>query len=407
MKKALNITIIIVLTLILGSCNENDTSNLNRDFVINEINFYMQNNDSIELMFDTGLDDVEEEIEYGKADFFNYNLKNTSNVDIEYELYYLAFSNLLFIKQIVEKIEELSYGVCYENIVSTEKLCIDYKNDILVLRYYENIVDLDTIISHIYEFSRVEDKVIMKKYSTIYDTEKLETILHQKIVVDEYNSFLKEEFYPLTDSFVYEYTNYLEQEYFMYKGVMDAEKEFVRQTVEFYIPSFNAYVSYDIKEDLLEDYRIKIFKDGHRVLKVDVNIKDNNPTVNELTWNLLSIDGWNSIDVIAKTHYIYQGSFQTMEDYIISVQLNGYGKVVAYKMFEGDLIDSDITLKEYGLTSGYTLQNIENTRLFFESNYITELFDYGFINNDPNNRLIIKSSVEVDNQELEVFIDKF
>ncbi len=96
-----------------------------------------------------------------------------------------------------------------------------------------------------------------------------------------------------------------------------------------------------------------------------------------------------------------------MEDYIISVQLNGYGKVVAYKMFEGDLIDSDITLKEYGLTSGYTLQNIENTRLFFESNYITELFDYGFINNDPNNRLIIKSSVEVDNQELEVFIDKF
>ena len=314
---------------------------------------------------------------------------------------------MLFIKQIVEKIEELSYGVCYENIVSTEKLCIDYKNDILVLRYYENIVDLDTIISHIYEFSRVEDKVIMKKYSTIYDTEKLETILHQKIVVDEYNSFLKEEFYPLTDSFVYEYTNYLEQEYFMYKGVMDAEKEFVRQTVEFYIPSFNAYVSYDIKEDLLEDYRIKIFKDGHRVLKVDVNIKDNNPTVNELTWNLLSIDGWNSIDVIAKTHYIYQGSFQTMEDYIISVQLNGYGKVVAYKMFEGDLIDSDITLKEYGLTSGYTLQNIENTRLFFESNYITELFDYGFINNDPNNRLIIKSSVEVDNQELEVFIDKF
>lgn len=405
--KQLLMSFIVLSVVLLSSCTTTETNNIKKDFVLNEIDFYMENNNLVDMMFDTGLADVEDKIIYRKTDFFNYDLKDTKNVDVEYDEYYEAFNTLFLVKHVLGEMEVFEYDTCFNAIVNNEKLCINYVDNVLQIDYYEYIVELDIIISHRFDLTKQNDKAIMTKYTRIYDNEEEVEILSTKLHVYGYDYFVKEEYYPETDSFVYENTNYLEQTYFMYKGVLNEDLEFIRQTVEMYIPGYNAYVSYDIKEDTLEDYRVKLFSEGHRVLKVDVNIKQNNPTVNELTWNLLSIDGWGSVDEVSKVFYVYQGSFETMEDYYVTVQLNGYGKVNAYKLFSGSITNEDITLVEYDMNSGYTLDDIETARLFFSQNYVHTLESYGFTSNNPENRFVVNDDVYIYDNDFEEYAARF
>lgn len=407
MKKVFGVFVLTIFLFILGGCTDEQANNSDKDFVINEIDFYMENNIQLEAMFSAGLPDVEKKNSYLKSDFINYDLKDTKNVDVEYDEYYEAFNSLFLVKYALREMNYFAYGTCFNNIIDNEKLCIDYQNEVLEIDYYEYISDLDIFIYHRYDLSKKDDIVHMIKYTRIYDSEKEEEILAKKFEVYGKEIFLIQEYYPETDSFVYEYTNYVTQEFFMYKGVLNEELEFIRQTVEFYIPGYKAFVSYDMKEDLLEDYRVKLFDQGHRVVKLDVNVKSNNPTVNEITWNLLSIDGWDSVDEYSNIYYIYQGSFQTLDDYIISVQLDGYGKVNAYKIFEGDLVNEDLTLENYSLQSGYDMSDIELARLFFTQNYQERINDFGFEVNDPDNHLIVYHNIYVYQSDFEAYIARF
>ncbi|AIO18398.1 hypothetical protein KQ51_00515 [Candidatus Izimaplasma bacterium HR1] len=404
MRKLLNITMLVFLTILLSSCGNEVDSEITQNFVLGEIDFYLQNNDLLNDYFDTNLDDVGEKITYTKASFFNYDLKNTNNVDIEYDDYYTSFSNLIFVKQAVNEIDNFAYNTCYNETISTETVCVHYDNEVLKIEYYEHISELDVAMSHRYELTKIDGVVSMVKYMTVYDIANDREILDRKIEVYGRDYILDKLYYPETRSFVYEYTSYEDQEYFMYKGTLDSNQEFIRQTIEYYIHQFKAFVSYDIKNDLLEDYRVKLFDDGHRVLKADINVKDNNPTVNELSWNMLSVENWSTVEYILENHYLYLGNYPIMQDYEFDVQLSGYGKVTAYKMFEGDLENTDITLETYGLESGYNLSDINNAKLYFESNYVNELLVYGFAHNDPDNRLILSIELVFMDSELSKYI---
>jgi hypothetical protein len=395
---------LVFLTILLSSCGNEVDSEITQNFVLGEIDFYLQNNDLLNDYFDTNLDDVGEKITYTKASFFNYDLKNTNNVDIEYDDYYTSFSNLIFVKQAVNEIDNFAYNTCYNETISTETVCVHYDNEVLKIEYYEHISELDVAMSHRYELTKIDGVVSMVKYMTVYDIANDREILDRKIEVYGRDYILDKLYYPETRSFVYEYTSYEDQEYFMYKGTLDSNQEFIRQTIEYYIHQFKAFVSYDIKNDLLEDYRVKLFDDGHRVLKADINVKDNNPTVNELSWNMLSVENWSTVEYILENHYLYLGNYPIMQDYEFDVQLSGYGKVTAYKMFEGDLENTDITLETYGLESGYNLSDINNAKLYFESNYVNELLVYGFAHNDPDNRLILSIELVFMDSELSKYI---
>jgi hypothetical protein len=119
---------------------------------------------------------------------------------------------------------------------------------------------------------------------------------------------------------------------------------------------------------------------------------------------MLSIDNWNSVQYFNEELYIYKDSLTIMDDYELDIQLNGYGKIIAYKLFEGDLADLDITLNQYGLDSGYTLINVKEARTYFVSNYESKMANHGWIINDPINGITILNSVENKSFQFEQFI---
>ena len=263
---------------------------------------------------------------------------------------------------------------------------------------------MNVILRHSYKLTKEDDIAVMEKTTVVYDTQSDEEVIITKLEVIGDSLVRKQEYFPETGSFLYEYTSYQEQEYFMYKGTMLNENTYLRQTVEYYIPQYEVYVSYDFKEDGLEDYRVKFFEDGHRVVKIDVNVFKTKPSINELTWNMLSIDNWNSVQYFNEELYIYKDSLTIMDDYELDIQLNGYGKIIAYKLFEGDLADLDITLNQYGLDSGYTLINVKEARTYFVSNYESKMANHGWIINDPINGITILNSVENKSFQFEQFI---
>lgn len=405
--KKLILFLMMSITVFITGCTNPNTVDLEKDFVFNEIDFYMENNLFIDTMFKTGLDDIEPQTRYQKNSFFNYNLKSSNNVDVEYDEYYEAFNTLFLVKHIIDEVEDFEFDTCYTETISTERLCLYYINEVLQIEYYEHIDDLGISIGHHFDLLKENDQVIMTKYTRIFDHEAGIEILRSKRYVKGYDLFIHQVFYPQTDSFNYEYVDYLNQDYFMYKGVLNNDLEFIRQTVEIYDATNNAFVSYDIKEDVLEDYRVKLFKEGHRVLKLDVNIKTNNPTINEFTWNLLSLEGWTEVVRASDVYYIYNNSTKTLSDYFITVQLNGYGKVNAYIMYEGEITSESITLENYGLTTGYTLSDIESARTTFETNYIDLLSLHGFVSNSPENRLVVYNEVSMYNEDFMFFVNKF
>ena len=75
-----------------------------------------------------------------------------------------------------------------------------------------------------------------------------------------------------------------------------------------------------------------------------------------------------------------------MNDYSFEVQRSGYGKITAYKMFEGELTDQDVSLSNYGLNPRYSLISALIARDSFVENYIQEMANYGFVLSDISNR---------------------
>jgi len=409
MKKILSICLIFVSVIVLGACEEEADPDYLRYNVVEQIEFYIEANEYIEAINDEGLENVEESLSYTSDYFFNYDSKATLNVELEYGDFYEAFGQLLFVKNAIENIDAFQYDYYFEDVVTNETVYVNAQDGLLNIEYFEYLIELDTVLRHSYFLETVNEEVHMEKYLEIYDCASEEVLIIKRFSVfgDRYvESF---EYYPETDSFLYNYDSKEDQEYFKYKGTMD-NGEFIRQTIEYYIAPHRSYVSFDIKEDVLEDYRIKIFEDGHRVVKIDVNVKSSNPTVNELTWNLLSIPGWDSVEYILEDYFVYQGSYTILDDYDIDVQLKGYGKVEAYKLFEGELAENDLSLVDYGLNSGITLAMANTSKLYFESNYVSEMLTYGFTVNDEDNRLLVynavKPSLEV-SQEFEDYIDNY
>ena len=409
MKKILNVFIITMFIIILSGCNELTDPDYLRQSVIKQIEFYMEANEYIESINNESLDDVEESISYISDDFFNYDSKATLNVELEYDDFYVAFGQLLFVKNVVENIENFEYDKFFKDVVTNETIYVQADEGLLNIEYFEYLIGLDAIIRHSYFLKTVNDEVHMEKYLEIYDCDFDEVIIIKSFSVFGDRYVESYEYYPETSSFSYTYNSKEEQEYFKYKGTLD-NGQFIRQTVEYYIAPYRSYVSFDLKDDKLEDYRIKIFDKGHRVVKIDVNVKSNNPTINELTWNLLSVSGWDSIEYVLEDYYIYKGSYNTLEDYDINVQFKGYGKVEAYKLFEGEMTESDVSLVNYDLDSGITLDMANNAKLYFKSNYVAEMLKYGFVINDEDNKFIvynaIKPTLEI-SQKFKEYIDYY
>jgi hypothetical protein len=392
--KKLYILLILFLTFGLTSCSTSSNSEVVKNDILTLIDFYITYNEIINDQHDRSLDDVEESVIYDKTDFFNYDEKDINNVELEYDEAYVAFTQLLFVKEAVEEIDKIQFETYFEEIITTETLYLEELENGLFIDFYEVVTDLEVIIRHSYKLETINEDVYMEKYLEIYDIDTEESILMKRFIVEKGVSLTTLEYFPTTSSFLYIENDYQEQTFFLYKGTMLDEDTFIRQTIEYYIDEFSAYVSFDIKEDKLEDYRVKFFEDGHRVVKVDINVKNSNPTVNELTWNLLSIDGWDKLENISNDLYLYQGSTEILTDYDLSIQLDGYGKINAYKMFEGEIQEEDITLSEYGLDSGYTLAQVNAVKQYFIDHYESELNSYGFILNEPFNRFRVLEKVE-------------
>ncbi len=394
MKRIFLLAIISITIFFLSGCNFEQSPDSLRDSIIDKIDFYINANDYIDLINDESLIDVDEKREYIKDDFFNYDSKSPLNVELEYGEFHSSFSNLIFVKDAISDIEDFRYDSYFKNSKTDEMVLVNYEDGELYLDFYETLPELEVIIRHNYILNKVDEEAQMIKYLSVYDTETDEIIISKimKVFGDRYTESI--EYYPTTNSFTYLYNSKEDQDYFKYKGILTSDNYYLRQTVEYYIDEHNSFVSYDIKEDLLEDYRVKIFDEGHRIVKIDVNTFKNDPSINELTWNLLEVDGWDSVDYYLGEHFVYRNSISTMMDYEIDIQLNGYGKIIAYKLFEGDLSESDITLSEYGLNSGLTLQQAYDARDHFINNYRSELVKYGFTVNDVDNLDILLDIID-------------
>ena len=91
---------------------------------------------------------------------------------------------------------------------------------------------------------------------------------------------------------------------------------------------------------------------------------------------------------------LFRDNLPIMTDYEFSVQLNGYGKVEAYKMITGEVVEEEITLSKYNMMSGIDLEDIETAKTVFLSTYLDEVSDHGFTVGDLNNYNIIEEIFE-------------
>lgn len=404
--KKISFVIILSLLFLLSGCETDNTSKDNKRFIIDKIDEYATFNEVTEQLHDDSLDDVAISDYYVPTDFFNYQKKDSSNVELEYSNHYDAFSTLGFLINYINVLEEFDYDLYYELPEFRAMLKVTLNGDVVSLDYYQYFEELNIASRQYFILKEVDEQLFMERYSTTYDIDSESILLKQKLTVYEGSHIETVEYIPKTMTYTYIYNSYENQEYFKYKGFFDDVGDYTRETIEYYIPDHNSYVSYDIKDDELEDYIIKVFKDGHRVLKYDVNIFSSKDTETDLTWNLLSVDGWTQV---SNEGLLYLSSNLTMSDYHTTIQLSGYGKVSAEKEIVGDITNEDISLENYGLNSDISLSDLEDARLAFVDSYITTIEEYGFLVSNEFNFVFIENyflSYD-DNSKMNDFVNSY
>lgn len=379
----------LIFVIVLSGCESGFLSDTEIDTLIGKIERYTVYNEVTNILHDEKLDDVEVYNYYVKENFFNYNTKSTENVELEYTTHYNAFASLEYIIDYLQTIEEFNYGNYYELEEYNAMIKLTNVDKVITVDYYQYFEELDIVSRQYYVLKEKDSKLYMERFSTTVDLKTDDVLLHQKLSVLKGVNIEQIEYIPKTMTISYIYNSFENQEYFKYKGFFDDFGDYSRETVEVYLEEHNSFVSYDIKDDELEDYRIKVFDEGHRVLKYDVNIFKKNETESEFTWNLLSVDGWAQITNNGGEYQVFGNTGRIMEDYDVSIQRDGYGKIEAYKMITGDVTESDVNLSEYNEESHITLSQLEATRKAFVDVYVELGAQHGFIiSNEVNKELI-------------------
>lgn len=394
MKKVMLIITISFMILLTG-CEMNYLSTSEVNELVESITEFIDYNKLVDKIHDESLDDVEISNLYVKDDFFNYPNKVDTNVELEYTTHYNAFSTLEFIVELIESIDEFNYDSYYQIDEFSSMISVARVEGVIRIDYYQYFEDLDMVSRQNFVLKYKEDKIYMERFATTLDLDTDTVLLHQKLSVHEDSNIETIEFIPETLTYTYIYNSYEDQEYFKYKGFFDDQGEYTRETVEMYLESESAFVSYDIKDNKFEDYRVKVFEDGHRVLKYDVNIFNSKETETEFTWNLLSVDNWVQVVNSGGENFLYHATGTTMDDYNISIQRDGYGKVIAYKMITGEVNDTDVSLNDYKLESNITLEQLEKARLAYIDVVDSKVSERGFILSNPVNKTIISVYFEL------------
>jgi hypothetical protein len=379
----------IIMVMIMVGCESKYLRDSDKELLLTQIEKYTSYNEITDVLHDEKLEDVEVDDFYLKEDFFNYDNKGIENVELEYSTHYNAFSSLEYILNYIKTIDEFNYGNYYELEDYNAMIKVTSVDRIITIDYYQYFDELDIASRQYYVLKEKDSKLSLERYSTTVDLKTNDILLHQKLSVLEGDSIEQVEYIPKTMSYTYIYNSFEEQEYFKCKAFFDEYGDYNRETVEMYLEEHNSFVSYDIKNNELEDYRIKVFHEGHRVLKYDVNIFNKKETETEFTWNLLSVDGWTQVSHNSGEYQVFNEVGRTMEDYHISIQRNGYGKVNAYKLVTGDVSNREISLNNYNLESNISLDDLEAARQSFEDVYIQEVENHGFlVSNNVNMQFI-------------------
>ena len=387
--------LLIMVILTLSGCNlGNNSSNYSKNDVLDYLNSYISVNDRLKIENGNDLTDIDES-EFSRAiDFINYDRKPSRNIDIEYQDYYKEINDLEEIRALIStnrnfRLNEYIYtdsnaSVYYANIV----------DGILTVEYYLYSESADLIERQSFKLMTIDEQAYMEKYSVLYDTFRDVFVKESKITVYEGNYLEIAEYKYDTDSIYYEYNSKEYQRSYVYELEVDEIDDVLTEHIEIYFGGINTTVEYELHNGVYEDYKIKIHNQGHRILKLDVNVDDKDEDINQLTWNILEVDGWDHVKNELETYKLFKDSNEIMIDYTIDVQTNGYGKIVAVKEFEGSLIDDDISLHGYNLESGITLTNIIEARQYFENSYASVSLKYGFNINTIDNFDVVKSEFD-------------
>ncbi len=360
MKKITSIITLFMLIITISGCTLVNPDVL-RESVVDHVDFFIGYNELVHSIHDPSIPNIPIKDVMLPSDFEYYDSKSPENVELEYSDFYDSFSSLLYLKEVISNITDFSYGEYFDDVVQKDKIRVDFEDDELSIDYYEYILEVDVSVRQTYILKQTSsNEGVITKYTTVYGHDKERIIKHSLEIMTLGETVEKYELLPDVNTVVYIYNSHKNQEYFKYRGTLLSNGEFERQTVELYLDEHNAFVSFDFKEDDFEDYRVKFFEEGHRVLKVDVNVFKNSEQMNELTWNLLSVDGWDFVQYVNEDFLISKTNATILEDYNIEIQNRGYGKVIAYKEFTGELLDSELTLSDYGLDSRITLVDVEN-----------------------------------------------
>lgn len=409
MKRVFLVVLTIVTFFGLFGCEQSGISATEKIALFSRIDEYINYNKMVDKIHDEKLDDVLIAALYVKDDFFNYSNKDIKNVELEYSNHYNAFSTLEFITELIDNVDGFDLREYYKIEEFDSMVYVDKNDSVITIDFYQYFTDLHMVSRQYFVLKEKEEKLYMERFSQTIDLASDTVLLNQKLSVLEDSYIETVEYIPSTMSLTYIHNSYEEQSYFKYKAFFDDLGEYTRETVEMYIDEYSSFVSYDIKDHEMEDYRVKYFNNGHRVLKYDVNVFNTKDTEYELTWNLLSVDGWVQVVNSNGENILYHSTGPTMSDYDITIQRDGYGKVNAYKMITGEITNDDITLNLYKLDSNITLSDLEDSRTAFLTVFENELESHGFfLSNNVNKELFkVYFKLFLETGETDSFINEY
>ena len=390
MKTTRVLGLMLLLLTLVGCSAFNSSNSYSKDKVVVLIEEYINENKLIKLENSAKSTDIPELSVYTKDDFVNYDLKPSENIDIEYDYFFEEFAYLETIEATILANDDFSVSRYFYSDDQDVAYYVNILDDVLSIEYYLYSNELNLVERQSFRLSKIDDEVYMEKYVALFNGATKEYIREEKITVYKGHYIETMEYSHSTNSYKYELNSKEDQISFVYEYEVDSSGNDVKERIEHYYSDTGATVEYEIDNGIPGDYKVKFHNNGHRILKLDVNISNTSDDINELTWNLLEVDGWDTAKASISRYKMYVNDVETMADYDISIQQNGYGKIVANTVINGTLFNQDITLSKYGLESGITLQMIEDAKSYYLDNYIDNTLEFGFVVGSNNNLDILK-----------------
>ena len=390
MKTTRVLGLMLLLLTLVGCSAFNSSNSYSKDKVVVLIEEYINENKLIKLENSAKSTDIPELSVYTKDDFVNYDLKPSKNIDIEYDYFFEEFAYLETIEATILANDDFSVSRYFYSDDQDVAYYVNILDDVLSIEYYLYSNELNLVERQSFRLSKIDDEVYMEKYVALFNGATKEYIREEKITVYKGHYIETMEYSHSTNSYKYELNSKEDQISFVYEYEVDSSGNDVKERIEHYYSDTGATVEYEIDNGIPGDYKVKFHNNGHRILKLDVNISNTSDDINELTWNLLEVDGWDTAKASISRYKMYVNDVETMTDYDISIQQNGYGKIVANTVINGTLFNQDITLSKYGLESGITLQMIEDAKSYYLDNYIDNTLEFGFVVGSNNNLDILK-----------------